>query len=332
MMRASSTIVLRAALLGAAAVAAVACGNAGDGLGIKLPAGPNVVAQVFYDRNFDNGPSAGDTAFAGIKIYLLVAGTRDTVDSAISDVAGAVSFPSPPVGPYTIAVDSAAALGDSMIMTLTPATVTVAANGPTALIVGRLGYPVLSIGAARASAAGRRVVIRGEVLAGRQTFSDTTAYVRDTSGAIRLTAATVVVGGFTNPGDTVRVLGTVGQRGGQPVLNSARLALVQPSAAFPAYDTLTTALADNALGGTRDADLAFIGGTAIVDTQTVGADFRVTVNDGSGPLEVLFDSLLQVNGALYVPGDSVRATGVLVPTGGGHWELRPRQKQDATVF
>jgi hypothetical protein len=202
MMRASSTILLRAALLGATAIA---CSNAGDGLGIKLPAGPNVVAQVFYDRNFDNGPSAGDTAFAGIKIYLLVAGTRDTVDSATTVAAGAVSFASPAVGPYIIAVDSAAALGDSMVMTLTPATVTVVANGPTALIVGRLGYPVVSIGAARSSAAGRRVVIRGEVLAGRQTFSDTTAYVRDTSGAIRLTGAAVLVGGFTNPGDTVRV-------------------------------------------------------------------------------------------------------------------------------
>ncbi len=331
-MRASSTIVLRAALPGALAALAVACGNAGDGLGIKLPAGPNVVAQVFYDRNFDNGPSAGDTAFAGIKIYLLVAGTRDTVDSAITDVAGAVAFTSPPVGPYTIAVDSVAALGDSMVISLNPATVTVAANGPTALIVGRLGYPVVSIGAARASTPGRRVVIRGEVLAGRQTFSDTTAYVRDSSGAIRLTAATVLVGGFTNPGDSVRVLGTVGQRTGQPVLDAARMALVQPSAAFPGYDTLTTSLADNALGGSKDADLAFVGGTAIIDTLTVGADFRVTVDDGSGPLEVLFDSLLQVNTAQFIPGDSVRATGVLVPTGGGHWELRPRQKQDATVF
>jgi len=331
-MRASSTIVLRAGVLGAATALAVACGNAGDGLGIKLPTGPNVVAQVFYDRNFDNGPSPGDTAFAGIKIYLLVGGTRDTVDSATTDAAGAVSFASPPVGPYTIAVDSAVALGDSMIMSLTPATVTVAANGPTALIVGRLGYPVLSIGAARGSAVGRRVVIRGEVLAGRQTFRDTTAYVRDISGAIRLTAATVVVGGFTNPGDSVRVLGTVGVRGGQPVLDAARMALIQPSAAFPSYDTLTTSLADNALGGTKDADLAFVGGTAIIDTLTVGADFRVTIDDGSGPLEVLFDSLLQVNTALYIPGDSVRATGILVPTGGGRWQLRPRQKQEATVF
>ncbi len=331
-MRASTTILLRAALLGTAALSAVACGNAGDGLGIKLPGGPNLVAQVFYDRNFDNAPGVGDTAFAGIKIFLLVAGTRDTVDSAITDAAGAVSFTSPPVGPYTIAVDSAVALGDSMIMTLTPATVNLAANGPTGLIVGRLGYPVVSIAQARASAAGRRVVIRGEVLAGRQTFSDTTAYVRDTSGAVRLTSASVIVGGFTNPGDTVRVLGTVGQRSGQPVLGSARIALIQPSASFPSYDTLTTALADNALGGTRDADLAFIGGTAIIDTQTVGADFQVTVDDGSGPVEVLFDSLLQVNTALYIPGDSVRATGLLVPTGTGHWQLRPRQKQDATVF
>lgn len=328
----ASTLGLRSALLAVTAALAVACSNAGDELGINLPFGPDVVAQVFYDRNFDNAPSAGDTAFAGIKVYLITAGTQDTVDSAITDLAGAVSFTSPVVGRYVIAVDSVAALGDSMVTTLTPSSVTVAAGGSTGVIVGRLGYPVVDIAAARASASGRRVVFRGEVLAGRQTFSDTTAYVRDSSGAIRLTAATVIAGGFTVPGDSVRVLGTVGQRNGQPVLDAAKMALTQPSATAPSLDTLTTALADNALGGSRDADLAFVNGTAIIDTLTVGADFVVTVDDGSGPLEVLFDSLLQVNTALYIPGDSVRTSGVLVPVGTGHWQLRPRQKQDATVF
>jgi uncharacterized protein YdeI (BOF family) len=218
-----------------------------------------------------------------------------------------------------------------MVTTLTPASVTVFAGGPTAQIVGRLGYPVVSIAAARNSAQGRRVVFAGIVLAGRQTFSDTTAYVRDSSGAMRLTAATVVVGGFVTPGDSVRVLGTVGQRSGQPVLDAARMAFLRPSQA-PAFDTLTTALSDNALGGSKDADLVFVGGTAITDTSTAGPNFVVTVDDGSGPLEVFFDSVLQVNTTLFIPGDSVRATGVLVPIGGGHWQLRPRQKQDATVF
>ncbi len=334
MLRSCLSKLLRTGLCAGLATIALGCGNAGDGLGITIPRGPNIVAQVYYDLDFNNVPSAPgvDNTFAGIRIYLLVAGTRDTVDSGFTDAGGFVTFTSPPLGPYTITVDSAAALGDSMLITPTPATVTIAAGGGTKAIVGRLGYPVLTVGDLRTSTAGRRAVVTGTVLAGKQSFSDTTANMRDTSGAIRLTNVKVVSGGFTAPGDSVRVLGTVSQRNGQPVLDSARAVLLHPGLPTIPLDTLTTAQAAQALGGTRDANLAFVGGTMIIDTLTVGADFRVTVDDGSGQLEVLFDQLVPVNAALFIPGDSLRATGVLVPVGGGQWQLRPRATQDATVF
>jgi hypothetical protein len=328
----------RHALLGLlllASATATACSNAGEGLGINLPGGRNVVAQLYFDRDFNNAPvpTAADTTMAGIPVYLLVAGTQDTVGTDTTDATGTVNFPSVPAGPYTIAVDSAKALGDSLVTVLTPSSVTVTGTGSAPFILARLGYPVVGVSAARASAVGRKVVVNGTILAGPQTFSDTTANLRDASGAVRLTAAAVTVGGFVTPGDTVRVLGIVAVRAGQRVLDEAQIVLLRPGLPSLQADTLSTAAAASAQVAARDADLIFVNGAPILDTTTTaGAAFLVTVDDGSGPLEVVFDSLLQVNTAVFIPGDSLKATGVLVPIGGAKWQLRPRSSLDATVF
>ncbi len=321
--------------LGLTALLAAACSNAGDGLGITLPTTRNVVAQLYYDRDFNNAPqpAAADTTLPGITVYLLVTGTHDTVATGTTDATGTVNFPGVPLGPYTIAVDSVQALGDSMVSVLNPASVTLIGSGPAPFILARLGFPVVGVGAARASAVGRQVVVTGTTLAGPQSYSDTTGYLRDTTAAIRLTASAVVVGGFVTPGDSIRVLGRVAARAGQPVLDHAQIVLLRPSVAQPSADTLGTAAADGAVSGARDADLVFINGAPILDTTTTaGSAFLVTVDDGSGPLDVVFDSLLQVNTALFIPGDSLKATGVLVPVGGARWQLRPRVPQDALVF
>lgn len=324
----------RHALPGLIVLIAAACSNAGDGLGITLLGSRNVVAQIYYDRDFNNAPvpAAADTTLPGITIYLLVAGTQDTVASGTTDATGTVNFPSVPLGPYTIAVDSAQALGDSLVTVLTPATVTVAGSGTAPFILARLGFPVVGVGAARASAVGRQVVLTGLVLAGPQSYSDTTGYLRDPSGAIRLTGADVVSGNFVTPGDSVRVRGRVAVRAGQKVLDGAQIVLLQPNLGQLATDTVGTAAAAGAVGATRDADLVFIDGAAILDTVSTASAFQVTIDDGSGPLEVVFDTLLSVNTAPFIPGDSLKATGVLVPVGGAKWQLRPRVPQDAVVF
>jgi hypothetical protein len=165
-----------------------------------------------------------------------------------------------------------------------------------------------------------------------QLFADTTAFLQDTAGSLRLTAPLVVGAPFLIPGDSVRVLGTVRTRDGQRVLDSARIALVIPTGTFPAADTLTSALAASADGGVRDADLVFVGSTVVVGAVANGAGFLVSIDDGSGPVEMDLDPQLGLIAPPAAPGDSVDVTGVLVPTGLGTWRIRPRIMGDFQVY
>ncbi len=312
-------------------LAGVACSNAGEDLGIGLPGARAMSAQVFYDRDFSGTATQADTAFAGLRVFALVAGTQDTAGSATTDANGLVDFSNLTPGQYTIAVDSLQVLGDTMVTTLTPARVTIANTGAAPFISARVGFPVLTVTGARTGTPGRKVVVAATVVAGSQSFSDTTVHVRDGGAAIRLTQATVTFGGLVLPGDGVRVLGRIGSRGGQPVLDTAQIVLVFPGAA-PVPDTLTSDEAARALAGIRDADLVRVTAGEITTTSPQGADLQVTIDDGSGPLDVLVGAALVGPSGPFVPGDSLNVAGVLVPGGGGRWRLRPRATQDIIIF
>lgn len=313
--------------------AGLACSNAGEGLGISPPGDRAIVGQLFVDRDFNGVLNPADTLVAGLRVYLLVAGGQaDTVAVDTTDANGAVGYNGLPLGRYTVSVDSVAALGDSLVTYLTPTSVQVTAGGAAPLFAIRLGFPSDDVPGVRGSAVGRRVVTSGTIVAGQQSFSDTSAYLRDPGGALRLTGARVLVGNFVAPGDSVRVLGTVALRAGQPVLDAAEIVLLRPGITAPAADTLTTAEAASALGGIRDADLVRIQAASVTDSATAGADYTVTIDDGTGPLVVVLDSVLTLPPTVIVPGDSVRANGVLVPSGTGSWRLKVRAGTDLTVY
>jgi hypothetical protein len=166
-------------------------------------------------------------------------------------------------------------------------------------------------------------------LNGSQTFTDTTVHVADNTGAIRLTRLRTSI----TAGDSVRVRATTGSRDGQPTLDdvtSTSLGRGLLSAAV----SLTTAAAATAGGGTRDAALVIVKGATVSDTATVLGDFKLTVSDGSGTLEVRLDGNAdpafrppQLPG-LYIPGNKFDVVGVLVATGTGSWRLKPRAASD----
>ena len=310
-----------------------ACDNAGEDLGIALPAKRAASALVVYDRNFDRlATLPQDTTRAGVTVRLLYAGTSHVEDVGATDAAGVVNFFKVPIGSYTIQVDSLPTLGDSLVSLLTPTTMQVYHSGTPPGIIALLTYRTATTGGVRASATGRRLVTTGVILSPPQLFSDTTAFLRDTAGSLRLTAPAVLGISFLIPGDSVRVLGTVRVRDGQRVLDSARIAFVAPTGTLPAPDTLTSAEAASADGGVRDADLAFVGATVVLASVPNGSGFLISLDDGSGPVEMELDPLLGLLGSPAAPGDSVDVTGVLVPTGSGTWRIRPRILSDFLVY
>ena len=182
----------------------------------------------------------------------------------------------------------------------------------------------ISIRQARQVGTGQTVTIIGTALNGSTTYSDTTVSLADTSGAIRLTRLRTSV----NAGDSVRVQGVTSLRAGQPTLDGGT-ATALGRGLFPAAPTLTTASANTAAGGTRDAQLVLVLNVTVSATATVLGNYTMTVSDGSGNLTVVLDT----QGGFIVPGiytvgSVFDVVGILVPTGSGTWNLKPRSAAD----
>jgi hypothetical protein len=191
--------------------------------------------------------------------------------------------------------------------------------------------PVVTVADARGRPAGDTVVIRGVALNPANVFGDSALHVADTSVAQPDRSIRVLVIGsptvFT--GDSLRVRGVVGSRDGQPVLTAAQPVVV--GAGTLGLRDVTSQTAAGAFGGRYDAALVRVVNAAILATQTVGSDFLMTVNDGSGPLDVVLDGDIAFNTSGYTPSTVVTVTGLLVPSGVvGKWVLKPRVQADVT--
>ena len=316
---------------GFAILLALGCSNAGADLGFTPTGFGQVIGFVYVDRDGSLDPTGGaDTTLAGIRVGL-VAGTTDTVVSALTDATGNVIFNNVPFGDYTLVVDSNT-VGDSLVVqAIDSSGVTLRANDAQQTVIARLGFPSVTIAAARALPPGSRILVRGLVLARLGAYGDTTAHIVQSGVAIRLTNG-VHGGPATAPGDSVRVVGTTATRNGQPVLDNAVIYAFQFATSAPAATPLSTLLANGADGGVQDAALIQITGALISDTLTVGSDYQVTVDDGSGPLVILLDGDVLFQRGLFDIGSSVTGQGILVPAaGGGTWVFKPRSQADVTI-
>ncbi|MGH7481504.1 MAG: hypothetical protein ACRELV_05070, partial [Longimicrobiales bacterium] len=136
-------------------------------------------------------------------------------------------------------------------------------------------------------------------------------------------------------GDTIRALGAAAARDGQPVLRGVRVfVLAQGVEPLPA-DTLTTAAAATAADTALDAELVHVPRSPIEEiTIEPNGDVRIVIDDGSGPLTVLFDA--HGSFTLTFQGDptahELEADGLLVPAAGAdEWVLKPRGQGDFTL-
>ena len=318
-----------------------ACDNAGVDLGFGTNQTNVVRAIVYLDRDGSRAFSAPtDTFFVGARIALLQRGTDDTVKSALTNAQGVALITDVPLGEYTVAVGDAG-LGDSIHVTSVDTTL-VPSNQPTTTIklsllrdttevLVRLSYPEVTLAEARTTPPGKQVFIRGLILAGVQSFRDTTSHVADATAAIRLTRVSLRNASSNPPGDSVSVLGRTSSRLGQPTLDRAVITKLGSRPA-PLPLIVATGTAATASNGTLDAALVQIQNGVISDTVTIAPDYRVTVSDGTGSLSIVLDANINFNRTSYLPGKRVNARGVLVPNGAGGWSLKPREVGDAVAF
>jgi hypothetical protein len=294
---------------------------------VTIPGQGYVGGLVYLDRDGNREPGGPDVALQGVGVRLVVAGTLDTLARATSDANGAFVFGAVPVGRYTVVVPEASVFGDSVqVVRIDTADVSLGVDDTTQVTVS-VSFPSYTIAEARTRPLGEKVFLEGVALNNVTTFGDSTVHLRDSTAAIRITGSR---GPLVAGGDSVRFLGAVGARDGQPVIENGQTTILQ-IVGLPAPIRLTTAAAAAAEGG-RDAELVrIVDGTIADDTATVGSDYRFTVDDGSGPVLVVLDGDAGLTRTPYVPGVVIDATGVLVPTGAGTWVLKPRNNGDLVV-
>jgi hypothetical protein len=319
-------------LVGLGVVAVLtACSNAGGDLGPNPTTTNSVSVDLYLDRDGSLGPTLSDTLFQGARVALLIGASGDTLKATTSNAQGRARFDKVPLGTYTVTVVPSS-IGDSIeIQKIDSAHIRVRVADTNTVLMVRLGYPEVSIRAARALPAGKRVFIRGKVLGGA-TFGDTTTHVADTSGQIRLTRVSLRAGlTTTNPGDSVSVIGETSSRAGQPTLDEAAIFRLTTRPA-PQPLSVTSGTAANANNGLLDAALVRVTSVLISDSGTVAPDFRVVASDGTGALTIILDGNLNFARTQFRPGRSINVTGLLVPDGLGGWVLKPREVGDVTLL
>lgn len=314
------------AIAGLAALSLAACSGTDATRIVSVDANGNVAVVAYVDRNGDGVLSTGDTPLSGLRVRLTYASLPDSVASGATNTLGTLFLPGVPVGQYAVRVDSAT-LPDSLRVLAVDSAHFTLGSGDTVDVLVRAGYPNLSTREIRSTAAGTRVFAVGIALNQWNAFGDSTVAVADSAGAIRVVKLppAPVAGG-----DSVRILGTVTSREGEPVLLGTN-AFVLSNAETPPPIAVTTADAADARNNTLDADLVRISNAVVKDTtRTFVGDIVVTVDDGSGPVDMVLDHNAPIQVIYQSPliGQKVNATGLLFPSGTGNWVLKPRTTSD----
>jgi uncharacterized repeat protein (TIGR01451 family) len=316
-------------LLAAAAVA-LACSGADDVTRVDIDATGAVAGLLFLDVGGDGEIGPGDTPTPGLQV-LLGPGGSGTLRQATTDSLGSFLFENVPVGTYTLSV-SAASLGDTL--EVGAGTSVTVVQGETATAEVGLTFPILEVEQIAGFPVGRRVVTSGIALNSRLSFGDGRVHIRGATDALRAVGVARLT---LSPGDSVRLIGRTAVDGGRAVLEDVSASVLAGLVTIPSPVEVTTATAATAQGGALDAELVRIEDARVLDTLTVGGDVIATVDDGSGPVEVLLQAFQPYPPGLLRPDPVFRVaslTGLLVPfegTGGPAWRLVPRGLTDIST-
>jgi len=196
-------------------------------------------------------------------------------------------------------------------------------------------FPLRPVDRARAAGEGTTLAVEGIVLNPVEPGGDTTVHVRQDGVNLRGVGSGAVT---LEPGDSVRLRGTTVAGVAATALDLRDVTLLGKGAEEPPAVEVSTGEAAAGGGGARlEAALVRISGAAVVETETVDGQFVATVDDGTGPLDVLFREFVGFNTVRIRAGDTVleEATGVLVAhrrlDGVVRWRLLPRRASDVVL-
>ena len=313
-----------------AALAGSACESSRTPSVLAIEAAGRVQGRLFLDLNGNAKEDTGDTPIRGWVVQL-VGGNGAVVGSATSDSTGAFAVDEVPTGHLLVSVDRVP-LGDTLeVFGLALGRETTLGRGDTLVVSVGFTFPKVSLAALDTVRAGRRVFVEGVALNPITSTGPRELHIRAGGDAARITN---LVRTPVNPGDSVRVLARRANEAGQVILTAGQVTLLGVSVADPQPRELTTKNAASAQDGVAREDLVRIRNADLVRSRNELNDVVLTVDDGTGQLEILIRSFLGADSSFFKP-DSVRvqqAAGLLVPylddAGKPRWRLATRSALD----
>lgn len=300
---------------------------------IDVDATGTVLGSAFRDMNGTGSLEAADSAAEGLRVRLRPASGGTPVAAATTDSLGLFELEDVPVGTYRLSLDPST-VGDTLdVHSLDGSAFTLAASD-TATFSFYVSYPTFTLREAREGPAGRKGFVHGIVLNPRYTFGDGMIHLQENDTYLR---ALGVPRAELLPGDSVRVLATTGTDAGQPVLTEVTPFLLGDRVVIPRPTDVSTRAAATADAGELDAALVRVRDADVLDTDTEIEDLVVTVDDGTGEVEVVLRDFIDFNRSAIVPDSTIlrEARGVLVPRrsleGDVRWRIVPRFPADLLV-
>jgi hypothetical protein len=323
--------VMRAACAGVLSlISFAACGEPDAHPTFSIETTGRALGILFNDLNGNGALDVGDVRVAGWQVRLLGL-NQAVVASVVTDTAGIFRFEKVPIGGVNIDVDRTR-LGDTLqLFGASVGNAFTVASGDTITVTVGFTYPTVSLAAVDSLPAGRRVFVEGLSLNNVVPNGTREIHLRTGSRALRVTN---IVRKPVSTGDSVRVLGRRATEGGRAVLTAGEITVIRVSVADAEPYELTTKNASTANGNALAADLARVRTADLIRSRNEASDVILTVDDGTGPLEIILRSFLGAD-ASFFNADSVRireATGLLVPyttdAGASSWRLAPRAIAD----
>lgn len=325
---------LRTALVLVAVGALASCDEATTVNLLEVDATGVLFGQAFLDNNGNDVLDQPDTPLEGLRVLLTSGRNGAVIREATTEPTGSFVIQDIPVGGYELTLDPAT-LGDSLLPSGGQGEQISIQRADTTRVDFGVSYPILTVEEVRDYPPDTRVFTSGIALNSRLSFGDGVVHLQGDSAYLR---ATAVARANIGIGDSVRFQGRTAVDAGQPILTDVTPYILVNQAAVPIPLETRTAEAASARGGEIDAALVRVRNGEISDTSTVNGNFRFTLDDGSGPVEVYLRSFLQLNSAPIRPDTVIYApqvTGLLVPMpipgGGTRWRIYPRGGSDVAL-
>lgn len=314
------------------ALAALAgCDDIADQPVLEIEATGTVRGILFLDTNGDGRPDGSDEEVEGWPVRLEQP-AGGVLASTETDTAGVFEFEGVPVGEATLTTDTTL-LGDTLQLLgiAFDETFSVTSGGVGDLRPG-LTFPTVDVSEVAGLPRDRPVFALGVALNDLSSVVEELHVVGD--GPDEFLRITDVENPAVDAGDSVRVFGRTDEEAGVAFLEEGDAFVLGSADRDIEPEEVSTDMAAEADQGRLGAGLVEVRDADVVAKEDVEEDgVRATVDDGTGPVDILFRPFLNVDTAdLDLEFTTVlRATGLLVPREVGDavvWDILPRSTSD----